>query len=309
MNDSIILHHYENSPYAEKIRLMFGLTNSGWNSLLSPFYPPRPNVDPLTGGYRRIPVAQIDADIFCDSALIAQEVAVVTGKASLDLATVEGDALVLMKQAEEQVFFAAVSAVPKSRLVAAMLRQFGPMGAYRFVKDRTSLMSGGTSRPPSPEKAKLILRAFLDALEAKLSACAWVGGDAPSVADFACYHPLWLHLSCSGKPLNAGQNVLNWYKAVSDIGHGQRREITQAEAFEVAKASEPRALPTNGTLGDFQAGQVVQIAPIDYGVVPVTGTLAAVTESRIIIARESSEFGTLHVHFPREGYALVAGKG
>ena len=40
MNDTMILHHYEASPYAEKIRLMFGLTNAHWKSLLSPVQPP-----------------------------------------------------------------------------------------------------------------------------------------------------------------------------------------------------------------------------------------------------------------------------
>uniref|UniRef100_UPI00338E51DC glutathione S-transferase N-terminal domain-containing protein n=1 Tax=uncultured Spongiibacter sp. TaxID=870896 RepID=UPI00338E51DC len=75
MTDAFILHHYDRSPYAEKVRLMFGVTNSEWQSLLSPPWPPRPNVDPLAGGYRRIPVAQCGADIFCDSAVIAEEVA------------------------------------------------------------------------------------------------------------------------------------------------------------------------------------------------------------------------------------------
>ena len=75
MNDLMILHHYEGSPYSEKIRLMFGMTNTRWLSLSSPMRPPRPNLDPLTGGYRRIPVAQIGADIFCDTSLIAGEVA------------------------------------------------------------------------------------------------------------------------------------------------------------------------------------------------------------------------------------------
>ena len=72
MKDAFILHHYDRSPYAEKVRLMFGVTNSEWQSLLSPPWPPRPNVDPLAGGYRRIPVAQCGADIFCDSAVIAE---------------------------------------------------------------------------------------------------------------------------------------------------------------------------------------------------------------------------------------------
>jgi hypothetical protein len=107
--------------------------------------------------------------------------------------------------------------------------------------------------------------------------------------------------------LAAGANVQRWYKAVEEFGHGQRKEITQAEAFEAARSAGPRALPTGTELGSLQIGQVVQVAPLDYGVVPVSGTLAAVTENRIIVARESSEFGTLHVHFPRAGYSLVAG--
>ena len=306
MTDTIILHHYENSPYAEKIRLMFGFTNTRWHSLLSPVYPPRPNVDPLTGGYRRIPVAQIGADIFCDTALIAQEVATVTGCAALDPASAEGEALALMKQAEVEAFFAAVGAVPPLRLLGTMLRSFGPIGTYRFAKDRSSLLRGGTRRPPAAAKAAGILQSLLDALEARLAEYPWVGGDAPTVADFACYHPLWLHVSCNRKPLAAGANVQRWYKAVEELGHGQRKEITQAEAFDVARSAEPRALPTSTEHGLLQIGQVVQVAPMDYGVVPVTGSLAAVTETRIIVARQSSEFGTLHVHFPRAGYSLAA---
>ena len=65
INKEWVLHHYEASPYAEKIRLMFGYTGLRWHSVISPPMPPRPNLDPLTGGYRRIPVAQKGADLFC----------------------------------------------------------------------------------------------------------------------------------------------------------------------------------------------------------------------------------------------------
>jgi hypothetical protein len=40
--------------------------------------------------------------------------------------------------------------------------------------------------------------------------------------------------------------------------------------------------------------------------VPVIGKLVCVTEDRLILARETEEFGMLHVHFPRGGYALSA---
>ncbi|WP_373087920.1 hypothetical protein [Zhongshania sp.] len=75
----------------------------------------------------------------------------------------------------------------------------------------------------------------------------------------------------------------------------------------MAKASEPRALPTSTEHGLLHIGQVVQVAPLDYGVVPITRTLAAVTENRIIVAWQSSEFGTLHVHCLCAGYLLTAG--
>lgn len=306
MTNSIILHHYDASPYAEKIRLMFGLTQTRWQSLLSPAWPPRPNVDPLSGGYRRIPIAQIGADIFCDTALIAQEVAQLTRHASLDPSTIEGESRSLMKQAEREAFFAAITAVPPLRLLGTMLKEFGPTGAYRFVKDRTGLMKGGTVRPPNASKAKHALTTLLDGLEARLASGPWVGGERPSFADFACYHPLWLHVSCNRRPLHAGPKVLRWYQGIANLGHGTREEITQADAFHAARKSAPRPLPPSTASLDVTPGDRVSVSPVDYGVIPVTGTLAAITEQRIIVSRETDAFGTLHVHFPRNGYALKA---
>ncbi|MBU0538553.1 MAG: glutathione S-transferase family protein [Gammaproteobacteria bacterium] len=306
MTESIILHHYDKSPYAEKIRLMFGLTNTSWSSLLSPAWPPRPNLDPLTGGYRRIPVAQIGADIFCDTALIAQEVARLSGSAALDPTAVDGSALELMKQAEGQAFFAAIGTVPPFRLITTMLQGFGPIGTYRFIKDRVSLLKGGTSRPPKGDKAKLVMDSLFYALDTRLAEGAWVGGENPSVADLAVFHPLWLHVSCNRKPLAASQKIQQWYSRVENIGHGTRSEISQADAFKQARESEPRLLPVSVGDAPVAIGAVVEVAPLDYGVVPVKGALVAVTESRIIVARETADFGTLHVHFPRAGYSIVA---
>lgn len=306
MNDSIILHHYDASPYAEKIRLMFGLTNARWYSLLSPVQPPRPALDPLTGGYRRIPVAQLGADIFCDTAIIAQEVANATSCPALDPATVDATAAKLMEQAEKEAFFAAIGAVQPLRLLGTMVQQLGPVGAYRFVKDRAGLLNGGTGRPPKGAEAKAVLDSLLAALETRLAETPWVGGDTASVADFAIYHPLWLHVSCSRRPLKAGRTVTAWYQRVTEIGHGLREEITQDQAFAAARDAEPRPLPASVEDITVTIGGMVEVAPSDYGVVPVTGTLAAVAEDRIILARESAELGKLHVHFPRAGYSLVS---
>jgi len=301
----MILHHYENSPYAEKIRLMFGMTNSPWQSLLSPVWPPRPNIDPLTGGYRRIPVAQLGADIICDTCLISQEVALLTNNQNLAPSAMSEAAKTLMKFAEGKVFFAAVAAVPQFRLLGTMLKEFGPVGAFKFAKDRTGMLKGGSTRAPSPQKAKKLVQELLDRLESHLAEHKWINGDEASVADLTVYHPLWLHLQAARSSLVAGENTTRWYQAVTALGQGKRKDITQADAFAAAKNNLPRALPAEAEDNTLALGQKVSVAPSDYGVVPISGTLVMVADDRMIIARETEQFGTVHVHFPREGYAVT----
>ena len=69
----IILHHYDASPYSEKVRLGLGLKGLAWASVEIPIIMPKPDLTALTGGYRKTPVLQIGADIYCDSQLIMRE--------------------------------------------------------------------------------------------------------------------------------------------------------------------------------------------------------------------------------------------
>jgi len=68
----LILHHYPTSPFAEKARLMLGFKQLSWRSVMIPPVMPKPDLTALTGGYRRTPVLQVGADIYCDTALIAR---------------------------------------------------------------------------------------------------------------------------------------------------------------------------------------------------------------------------------------------
>ena len=45
---------------------------------------PKPDLTPLTGGYRRIQVLQVGADVFCDTQVILAEVAARAGGEPLD---------------------------------------------------------------------------------------------------------------------------------------------------------------------------------------------------------------------------------
>ena len=67
-----VLHHYPVSPFAEKARLMLGFKRLAWKSVQIPLIMPKPDVVALTGGYRRTPILQVGADVYCDTALIAR---------------------------------------------------------------------------------------------------------------------------------------------------------------------------------------------------------------------------------------------
>src|SRR5271170_1073377 len=73
MAHEIVLHNFATSPFSEKVRLVFGIKGLAWRSVEIPSLLPKPDVVPLTGGYRKTPVMQIGADIFCDSQIIVRE--------------------------------------------------------------------------------------------------------------------------------------------------------------------------------------------------------------------------------------------
>ena len=302
---TFILHHYEASPYAEKIRAMFGLTGHAWGSVLSPPYPPRPNVDPLAGGYRRIPVAQLGADVFCDTALIAAELAAFTEHGELRPAVADTTAAALVERAEGAVFFTAITAVPPLKLIGTLLRRTGPVGTLRFVRDRTAMMKGASVRAPRGATAARVFNDFLADLDGHLAGRDTLQGENITYADFCVYHPIWLAQSVgSAAALPRHAHVERWFRRMQALGHGGRRELTAQQAFAEAKAFEPRSLPAD--VGEDPAlGSDVSIVPADYGKVAVSGRLVAATAERCILARDTERFGTLHVHFPREGYVLA----
>ena len=73
MQNELILHHYDPSPFSEKVRLVLGLKRLAWRSVIVPMVLPKPDLMPLTGGNRRTPVLQIGADVYCGTNLIAAE--------------------------------------------------------------------------------------------------------------------------------------------------------------------------------------------------------------------------------------------
>src|SRR5271168_3963112 len=105
----IILHHYPMSPLAEKIRLILGFKRLPWRSVHIPTIMPKPDVVALTGGYRKTPILQIGADVYCDTSLIADVLDSRTPQPTLYPAGVAAQARTLAQWADSTLFWTAVA--------------------------------------------------------------------------------------------------------------------------------------------------------------------------------------------------------
>jgi glutathione S-transferase len=299
----MILHHYEMSPFSEKIRLMFGYAGLPWQSLLSPEMPPRPNLDPLTGGYRRIPVAQLGADLFCDTRLISEEVAALAGKPELAPQSADTDTQAYLANLESIVFWACVLSIPVGVTLKQLVRNIGIWQSLRFLKDRASMGKNARMDAPSPKQATQQFQQHLEEMEQRLQDNFLLGG-APTIADFSAYHTLWFKRVVGELPIPKGlPQVEAWYERMTGFGHGEREEISQAQAFAAAQENTPRPIPGEYTL-DSSIGKSVSISPTDYALDAVSGTLVGYSSTRYVLSRGTDTCGTLHVHFPRAGFEI-----
>jgi glutathione S-transferase len=296
----LILHHYDTSPFSEKVRLLLGLKDLAWDSVQAPVIMPKPELTPLTGGYRRIPVLQIGADIYCDTQVILAEI---EARAPSPRA-VSGADWAVNFWADRQFFGITVPII------------FGALGeatAPEFIADREKLSGRPFNVAAMKAAAPLMVpqwRAQAAWIEAGLAASDWLAGEAPGLADIAAYMNIWFlarNLPAMADELLAGlSRTQAWRGRVAAIGHGTRREISGADALAVAREAQPAPAPThdsNDPLG-LTPGTPVTVAADDYGRDPVEGTLVAATPSRIILSRETPELGRTQVHFPRAGYVV-----
>ena len=117
----MILHHYPTSPFAEKIRLIFGYKRMEWQGVEIPMVMPKPDLMPLTGGYRKTPVLQIGADMYCDTALICDVLEQMVPTPSLYHAAPKGLVRTVAQWADNVLF------------PVAMAYNFQPAGAQHVM--------------------------------------------------------------------------------------------------------------------------------------------------------------------------------
>jgi glutathione S-transferase len=300
----IILHHYPASPFSEKVRLTLGLKGLAWRAVEQPSIMPKPELVPLTGGYRKIPVMQIGADVYCDSQCILREL-----ERRHPTPTLYPDGNVAGGWAfafwADRVLFQAA--------VAVIFGQMADQVPKEFIEDRTKLMGNGARFDPAAMKAavplmKESLRAQLDWLDAQLAdGRAFLFGAKPGLTDFATYHSLWFLQSYyppAGALLAPHQGVGGWLARVKAIGHGRMTPMEPKEALEIARAATPDLTPAAdpGEPNGLKPGDPISVMPDDYGRDPVTGTLVRSSAQEIALRRSDPQVGEIVIHFPRAGF-------
>lgn len=299
-----ILHHYDTSPFSEKVRLLFGLKGLSWSSVEIPVIMPKPDYTPLTGGYRRTPSLQIGADVYCDTQVILAELEA----RYPDPPAVRGGLDWAINLWADRLFFQTT--------VPVIFGELGDNVPADFIKDREGL-SGRPFDTGAMKAAALPLsgqwRAQAAWIEKQLAVAPWLSGAAPGLADIAAWMNVWFlgrSLPALVERFTEGMpRVRDWSARVAAIGHGSRTAMTGPRALAVARAAEPAPAPDHDAANPqlLSPGQAVTVMADDYGRDPVRGTLVAATLDWVVLAREDPAVGKVHVHFPRTGYLVFPG--
>jgi glutathione S-transferase len=311
MQHPIILHHFDQSPFSEKIRVIFGFKGLSWKSVRISRIMPRPDLTPLTGGYRRTPVMQIGADVFCDTQIIIREIERRFPSPTLFPTGALGVPWALGSWTDRAFFQNTVNLV------------FGVLGdkvPQEFIEDRSRLRGGRfdvEAMKAAIPQMRDQFRAHAGWIEAQLGdERKWLLGEF-SLADVSAYMNVWYaHSSLSAedqafagldKPGARLPRLAQWEGRMRAIGHGAREEMSSAEALDIAARANPETeahedpFDPNGR----SVGDKVAIVPDDYGKVEVLGEIVSLSAQHIAIRRVDERAGEIVVHFPRAGFLVI----
>lgn len=303
--NSIILHQYDVSPFSEKVRVVLGLKKLEWYACDEPVIMPKPELVALTGGYRKIPVMQIGADIYCDTQIIIRELERRFPSPSI---FVGGDKGLGWGTAmwTDRVFFQAA--------VAIIFGGGTALADEAFIKDREKLTGRPFDIAAMKQAAPLMaeqFRAQLGWIDDQLAdGRAFLMGERAGLADASVFYNLafirWTS-PAGAKLIAAWPRVAEWEARVAAIGHGTRHEIAREAALDIARAAtsteEPRA--DTGEPNGLKPGDRVSVMADDYGRDPIMGELVSSSAQHIAIRRADPRVGEVVVHFPRAGFLVM----
>jgi glutathione S-transferase len=305
----LILHHYPMSPFAEKIRLILGFKGLHWSSVHIPNIMPKPDVIALTGGYRKTPVMQIGADIYCDTALIADVIEALSPQPTLYQNGIAGASRILAQWADSILFWTMIPFTMQPAGLAHMFEGVPPETVKAFGDDRNVFRANLPRTRPADATPAFVL--YLERLSETLGRQKFFFGSAPSIADFSIYHNLWF-LERGGpvdKILQSYPSLQAWRASMSAFGHGTHEKLDSGAAIAIARgaAAEP-SCGNDAESHGILIGEKVVVAATDTGTDPIEGSLYGASKDRISIARDDPRAGSVVVHFPRLGFEMRRAK-
>lgn len=303
----IIFHHYPPSPVAEKVRVGLGIKQLSWHSVTIPRIPPKPLLMPLTGGFRRTPVMQIGADIYCDSQCILRELQKRYPQTSFYTQGTGEMSWALSRWSDTTLFELC------AKIILAVAEPDMPA---EFAKDRGRLYFGpdydfDKIREELPQLIAQ-LRAQLGWVDQQLSSAGkFLQGESATLADALIYYLIWFlrgRWPQGPEFLAQFSAIVAWEQRVQEIGHGSSTEMEAQEALNIAKAVAP-VTPEYADPNDplkLEVGMKISIAPDeDSGEQPVTGTLRYADRETIGLLYKHDQVGEVCINFPRVGYRIT----
>lgn len=308
-----LLHHYPASPYAEKARLMLGHKRLAWGSVEVPMVPPRPFLQQVLGGFRRIPVLQRGADFFCDTRLLPDVLDSVQPEHPLLPPQARALSLLIAQWAEPRVFLMMGPVRFESRDDLQSLEAIG-LAPGDFLRDRAPFMAPAVDTRRSATvraSARDHVVSYLELLESLLAGGQpFLCGSEPCAADFSAYHSVWWLRAPPrrGALLDRLALLGAWADRMAAIGHGRPQPGTVERGLQAARDASDGASawqPGWPAVDDARLGREVAVQPDDYGRDPVFGTLSTMTDRHFTLTREAGGVGWVRLHFPKVGYEVV----
>lgn len=306
----LILHHYDEAPFAEKIRMVLGIKQLTWHSVIVPSAMPKPDLMPLTGGYRRTPVFQIGADIYCDTQLIASLLEQMHPEPSIFPGGNPGLDMALGSWANGPYVVTSVAIYMGADDPFAGSLEL-PAHFHEDRKKMWQTQFDTDALGPRLAGYRSQLDAHTDFVNQQLAdGRAFLGGDKPGWVDMhAMWDPWFLYRFAPTEAKRAyGRfpRIAEWLARLDAIGQGERIEMAPSAALDIARDATPLA-PTGIAPDDaigIAAGTTVCVSPSDYAEAQIVGELVGTTVRTVSVRREDPRIGEVVVHFPKIGYSV-----
>jgi glutathione S-transferase len=230
----LILHSYDASPFTQRVLKLLAIKGLTWRNVTMPMMPPKEDLVALTGGYRKTPVLQVGADIYCDTNCIARE---------------------LERRHPAPTLFPDGGAGVPIALAAWGDRYFEPGAglamtvneglAADLIRDRREFFShmdfdAFKSRVPHLYAQLLAHTALVE--EQLEDGRAYLQGARPGLADITAFYVISMvrgFLPEAATLLAPFARLQAWEARVRAIGHGRPKAMDSAQALAVAQRSQP----------------------------------------------------------------------